>query len=265
MSSIDGQPHPRAHAWADNHKLAQISNSATNDVVAFAYGPDDERVKKSIGPSGDTYDTVTVFPFYQIETGCLRADVDCDCEAPRSECGVGGDVDVMDIQKVAGKFNTTYAAYEQNGVSPITVTDIGLVAEKWLWEGAGAGPQIVKTYSLGGRTVAIKRGGELTYLFQDHLGSPALETDDAGNPRARWTYEPYSTMRGTEWTGQSHLIMQTKSASKRPNLGSFAVPVGSEWTADARIAQNQPDESAKSDKISRISASNDLIPVEIRI
>ncbi|MEZ4767840.1 MAG: RHS repeat-associated core domain-containing protein [Caldilineales bacterium] len=157
--------------------------------MAFAYGPDDERISKSAGSPGDTYDTVTVYPFYQIESGCLRADVDCD-----------GDVDVMDIQKVASKFNTNYTPYEQNGVNPITTVDVMLVAEKWLWEGAGGGQQIVKTYSLGGRTVAIRRGGELTYLFQDHLGSPALETDDAGVPGSRWTYEPYGTMRGTEWT-----------------------------------------------------------------
>lgn len=177
------------YAWAANHKLAQISNSATDDVVAFSYGPDDERVRKSSGPLGDTYDTVTVFPFYQIESGCLRADVDCD-----------GDVDVMDIQKVASKFNTTYTAYEQNGVNPITTVDVMLVAEKWQWEGAGGSQQVVKTYSLGGRTVAIRRGGELTYVFQDHLGSPALETDDAGNAGTRWTYEPYGTMRASEWT-----------------------------------------------------------------
>ncbi len=59
---------------------------------------------------------------------------------------------------------------------------------------------MVKTYSLGGRTVAINHGGEWTYLFQDHLGSSTLETDYDGNPGFRWKYEPYGKMRGTEWT-----------------------------------------------------------------
>ena len=177
------------YTWWENHKLKQISNSATDDVAAFLYGPDDERVKKSSGPAGDTYDTYYLFPFYQVEKGCLRADVDCD-----------GDVDVMDIQKVASRFNTTYIAYEQDGANPISVTDISLVAEKWLWEGANSAGQVVKTYSLGGRTVAVNRGGEWTYVFQDHLGSPALETDYNGRAGFRWKYEPYGTMRGTEWT-----------------------------------------------------------------
>ena len=177
------------YVWRPNHKLGQISNSATDDVATFLYGPDDERVKKSSGPAGETYDTYYLFPFYQVEKGCLRADVDCD-----------GDVDVLDIQKVAGRWNTTYTAYEQDGTNPISVTDISLVAEKWLWTGASSTEQKIKIYSLGGRTVAVNRGGEWTYLFQDHLGSPTLETDYDGSAGARWKYEPYGTMRGTEWT-----------------------------------------------------------------
>ncbi|HRI55953.1 MAG TPA: RHS repeat-associated core domain-containing protein [Anaerolineae bacterium] len=71
---------------------------------------------------------------------------------------------------------------------------------------------MVKTYSLGGRTVVVNRGGDWTYLFQDHLGSPAQETDFDGNPGIRWDYEPYGsaqppagrspewTMRASEWT-----------------------------------------------------------------
>lgn len=80
------------YIWRENRKLGQISNSATDDVATFLYGPDDERVKKSSGPAGDTYDTYYLFPFYQIEQGCLRANVDCD-----------GDVDVLDIQQVASR------------------------------------------------------------------------------------------------------------------------------------------------------------------
>jgi RHS repeat-associated protein len=177
------------YTWRENHKLGQISSSATDDVATFLYGPDDERIKKSSGPAGDTYDTYYLFPFYQVENGCLRADIDCD-----------GDVDVLDIQKVASRWNTAYPPFEQDGVAPITTVDLTLVAEKWLWTGGSNTGQVVKTYSLGGRTVAVKRGGEWTYLFQDHLGSPTLETDYDGNPGFRWKYEPYGTMRGTEWT-----------------------------------------------------------------
>ena len=178
-----------SYAWRENHKLGQISSSATNDVVTFLYGPDDERVKQSSGPAGDTYDTYYLFPFYQVEQGCFRADVDCD-----------GDVDVLDIQAVAGRWNTTYAPFEQNGAAPITTVDVTLVAEKWLWTGGSSTGQVVKTYSLSGRPVAVNRGGEWTYVFQDHLGSPALETDYNGRAGFRWKYEPYGTMRGTEWT-----------------------------------------------------------------
>ncbi|MFZ2362731.1 MAG: RHS repeat-associated core domain-containing protein, partial [Anaerolineae bacterium] len=177
------------YTWWENHKLKQISNSATDDVATFLYGPDDERVKKSSGPAGDTYDSYYLFPFYQVEQGCLRADIDCD-----------GDVDVLDIQAVAGRWNTIYAPFEQNGVAPITVSDITLAAGKWLWEGASSTGQVVKTYSLSGRPVAVNRGGAWTYVFQDHLGSPTLETDYEGRAGARWKYEPYGTMRGTEWT-----------------------------------------------------------------
>lgn len=56
---------------------------------------------------------------YQVEKGCLRADVAC-----------GGDVDVLDIQQVASKFNTTYTAYEQDGANPITAVDVMLVANQ---------------------------------------------------------------------------------------------------------------------------------------
>ena len=54
----------------------------------------------------------------------------------------------------------------------------------------------MKTCSLGRRTIAVNRGGEWTYVFQDHLGSPALKADYDGNPGFRWKYEPYGTMRG---------------------------------------------------------------------
>ncbi|MFZ2362733.1 MAG: RHS repeat-associated core domain-containing protein [Anaerolineae bacterium] len=59
---------------------------------------------------------------------------------------------------------------------------------------------MVKTYSLGGRTVAVNRGGAWNYLFQDHLGSPTLEADYDGRAGFRWKYEPYGRMRGNEWT-----------------------------------------------------------------
>lgn len=169
-----------SYLWWGNHKLRRVTSNAGNDAVWFYYGPDDERVRQlrqTPNASGRNYNTWSVFPFYQVEKGCFRADVDCD-----------GDVDVLDIQKVASRFNTTYTAYEQDGTNPITAVDVTLVAEKWLWEEAGSAQQVVKTYWLGGRTVAIRRSGELTYLFQDHLGSPALETDVNGDVVASHRY-----------------------------------------------------------------------------
>jgi RHS repeat-associated protein len=59
---------------------------------------------------------------------------------------------------------------------------------------------VVKTHSLGRRTIAVNRGGEWTYVFQDHLGWPTLEADYDGRAGTRWKYEPYGTMRGNEWT-----------------------------------------------------------------
>ncbi|MFZ2486999.1 MAG: hypothetical protein WAZ19_02660 [Anaerolineae bacterium] len=92
-----------SYTWGDNRKLSAISSNASDDVTGLGYGPDDERIRSSRGPVGDAYSTYTLFPFYQIETGCFRADVDCD-----------GDVDVLDVQQVAGRWNTAYAPVEQD-------------------------------------------------------------------------------------------------------------------------------------------------------
>ena len=99
---------------------------------------------------------------------------------------------------MASRWNTPYAPFEQNGVAPITTVDVTLVAEKWLWEGATSSGQVVKSYSLGGRPIAVQRGAELTYMFQDHLGSPVLETDANAVVVARWKYEPYGSAKPPE-------------------------------------------------------------------
>ncbi len=175
------------YTWGGNHKLAAINSDLSDTVTEFGYGPDDERIRSSSGPAGDAYTIYTLFPFYQVEKGCFRADVDCD-----------GDVDVLDVQQVASRWNTPYAQFEQNGVAPITAVDVTLVAEKWLWEGATSSGQVVKSYSLGGRPIAVQRGAELTYMFQDHLGSPVLETDANAVVVARWKYEPYGSAKPPE-------------------------------------------------------------------
>jgi len=75
-------------------------------------------------------------------------------------------------------------------------SDIAFVAEKWLWKGVAARQDV----HAGGRAVAVRRGSDLTHIFQDHLGSPALKTDAAGDGVASHRYEPYVTMRGMECT-----------------------------------------------------------------
>lgn len=152
---------------------------------------------------------------------------------------------MLDIQAVAGRWNTIYTLFEQDGVAPITVTDITLAAGKWLWTGGSSAGQVVKTYSLSGRTVAVNRGGEWTYLFQDHLGSPTLETDYDSHAGVRWKYEPYGRMRGNEWTLPIDRAFTGQVIE--PGLGlhdyvarHYAQPLG-RWIAPDTVVRNPAD------------------------
>ncbi len=127
-------------------------------------------------------------------------------------------------------------------------SDITLVAEKWLWMGGTNAGQVVKTYSLGGRPVAVNRGGEWTYLFQDHLGSPALETDYDGRAGFRWKYEPYGTMRASEWTlpidrGFTGQVIEPGLGLHDYGARHYAQPLG-RWIAPDTIVPEPGDPQA---------------------
>jgi RHS repeat-associated protein len=55
--------------------------------------------------------------------------------------------------------------------------------------------EVTKYYTHGGRRVAMRRNGVLTYLHGDHLGSTSLTTDANGNFVARVLYYPYGETR----------------------------------------------------------------------
>jgi RHS repeat-associated protein len=72
--------------------------------------------------------------------------------------------------------------------------------------------EVTKYYTHGGRRVAMRRNGVVTYLHGDHLGSTSLVTNDTGGFVARVLYYPYGEERyeeGTlptdyQYTGQRH-------------------------------------------------------------
>jgi RHS repeat-associated protein len=68
---------------------------------------------------------------------------------------------------------------------------IGGVYEKALKTG-----EVTKYYSLGGRRVAMSRGGATYYLASDHLGGTSLVMDANGAQVSRVRYLPY----GQVWT-----------------------------------------------------------------
>jgi RHS repeat-associated protein len=55
--------------------------------------------------------------------------------------------------------------------------------------------EVTKSYTLGGRRVAMRRGSTLTYLHGDHLGSASMTTNALGGVGDTMRYYPYGEAR----------------------------------------------------------------------
>ncbi len=60
--------------------------------------------------------------------------------------------------------------------------------------------EVVKYYFAGGQRIAMRKGGTLYYLTQDHLGGTALVTDTSGAMTSRIRYFPYGGVRTIDGT-----------------------------------------------------------------
>ncbi|MEX2247351.1 MAG: RHS repeat-associated core domain-containing protein [Dehalococcoidia bacterium] len=60
-----------------------------------------------------------------------------------------------------------------------------------------------KYYSALGRTIAMRKGGEVSYLLADHLGATTAVLDDAGNVTASHKYWPFGAERELSGDGRA--------------------------------------------------------------
>ncbi|MBV6397148.1 MAG: hypothetical protein HFACDABA_02753 [Anaerolineales bacterium] len=59
----------------------------------------------------------------------------------------------------------------------------------------GAGQTVTKYYMAGATRVAVRKGGTLSYMLADHLGSTSLVTDTNGNRTSELRYKPWGETR----------------------------------------------------------------------
>ncbi|MCP4592524.1 MAG: RHS repeat-associated core domain-containing protein, partial [bacterium] len=93
--------------------------------------------------------------------------------------------------------------------------------------------RVTKYYYAGGRRVAMRAGGVVYYLHNDHLGSTSLTTDESGGVTARQLYYPYGEVRWGEgasatdfgFTGQRSVagtgLVFMHARFYNPRLGRF--------------------------------------------
>ncbi|MEX2247979.1 MAG: polymorphic toxin type 33 domain-containing protein [Dehalococcoidia bacterium] len=62
---------------------------------------------------------------------------------------------------------------------------------------------VTKYYSALGRTIAMRKGGEVSYLLADHLGATTAVLDDAGNVTASHKYWPFGAERELSGDGRA--------------------------------------------------------------
>jgi RHS repeat-associated protein len=58
---------------------------------------------------------------------------------------------------------------------------------------------VVKYYEAGGTRVAVRKGGAVSYLFGDHLGSTSVTTSASGVRTGELWYKPWGESRGTPY------------------------------------------------------------------
>ncbi|MCL4835903.1 MAG: hypothetical protein KJZ86_25920, partial [Caldilineaceae bacterium] len=96
------------------------------------------------------------------------------------------DVDGNRIKKVSGAVTTrTFfpAVYEE--------------------EVSGSTTTAIKHYSFNGQIIAVRKGGVLSYVHSDHLGSSSVETSTGGSQTASRTYYVYGSTRASSGTLQT--------------------------------------------------------------
>jgi RHS repeat-associated protein len=104
-------------------------------------------------------------------------------------------------QVLANTQSTSYQFTDPTGTRfAFRVTATDQVGNAGSVEAASRLVEVTKYYYHGGRRVAMRRNGVLTYLHGDHLGSTSLTTDDGGGFVARVLYYPYGEERYSEGT-----------------------------------------------------------------
>lgn len=84
--------------------------------------------------------------------------------------------------------------------------------------------QVIAQITDGGRIVARDRGGELSWLHYDHLGSLVLMTDAAGAELLRLSYDPYGRVLSRTGSGAADQGFATGQ-----DLGHGLVRLGARW------------------------------------
>jgi RHS repeat-associated protein len=110
----------------------------------------------------------------------------------------------------------------------------------------GAGQIITKYYTAGGTRVALRKGGTLSYVLADHLGSTSLVTDASGNHTSELRYKPWGETRfsfGTmptkyTFTGQ---FSYTDDPSTPETEGFGLMYYGGRWVDVSLGRFTQPD------------------------
>jgi hypothetical protein len=128
-------------------------------------------------------------------------------------------------------------AVQRNGVPQAEYTDGTLVkkvvgGETTIYVGSHVEKnvstgEVTKSYALGDRRVAMRRGSTLTYLHGDHLGSASLATTAGGGVqdemRLRGLYAPIrmETPVAARW----RRIGASLGSGKRRRLGCTTTPI----------------------------------------
>jgi hypothetical protein len=130
-------------------------------------------------------------PQWQVETGtpCLDGEAcppgsEVDDEPPiEVQWAPASEIDAAIVRELLGQ--------EKGGAEP---------------EGsiASGGTTVVKRYVLGGRVVAMRRGGELFFLSADHLGSGSVILDDQGRWLADQRFFPYGETKRLDGASESY-------------------------------------------------------------
>ena len=122
-------------------------------------------------------------------------------------------------------------AYDADG-NRIKVVRSGLVTYQPFLHYQVDNGTVEKYYSFGGQRVAMKRGTVLTYLHNDHLGSPVLTTNASIATQTYYAYGKVRTFTGSfptryQFTGQyldNSSLVYMNARYYDPQVGMFISP-----------------------------------------